>query len=78
MSGSDLSAEPTTPQGDASGERTTQRPKHLTRQIVVRIPEDLYQVLDADAYRNGRTIAQTVRHRLKEALQKADGYVAPY
>lgn len=55
-----------------------ERPKVLTRQIVVRVPPDLYEVLAADAYRNGRTMAQTVRWRLKEALQKADGYVAPY
>lgn len=59
-------------------QRAGKRERHLTRQIVVRVPEDLYQVLDADACRNGRTIAQTVRLRLKEALQETEGYVAPY
>lgn len=41
---------------------------NLTRQIVIRIDDSLYNVLAADAEANGRTIAQSVRHLLRHAL----------
>lgn len=43
-----------------------QRPKELTKQIVVRVDEDLYLALVRDAEQNGRTVAQTVRFKLGE------------
>jgi predicted HicB family RNase H-like nuclease len=45
--------------------------KKLTKQIVVRVEDDLYEQLEIDADTYGRTVAQTVRHRLKEALYAA-------
>jgi hypothetical protein len=44
------------------------RVRVLTRQLVVRVDEDLYEDLRRDAETNGRTVAQTVRFKLtKEA-----------
>lgn len=45
--------------------------KKLTKQVVVRLGDDLYHALELDAETNGRTVAQTIRHRLKEALHAA-------
>jgi hypothetical protein len=42
------------------------RRKELTRQIVVRLDDDLYQALERDAEANGRTMAQSVRFKLRE------------
>lgn len=43
---------------------TKPRPKTLTRQIVVRVDEQLYERLVRDAAANGRTVAQSVRFHL--------------
>lgn len=40
----------------------------LTKQIMVRLPEWLYEALKADAEENERTVAQTVRFRVNQAL----------
>lgn len=45
--------------------------KKLTKQVVVRLDEDLVHALEVDAELYGRTLAQTIRHRLKEALYAA-------
>jgi hypothetical protein len=42
------------------------RRRELTRQIVVRVDDDLYAALEEDAEVNGRTIAQSVRFKLRE------------
>ena len=42
------------------------RRKELTRQLVVRVDEELYETLERDAELNGRTIAQSVRFKLRE------------
>ena len=41
----------------------------LKKQIVVRVPDELLEALEHDAEQNGRTVTQTVRFRLGEALQ---------
>lgn len=38
----------------------------LTKQLVVRIDDRLYEALERDARSNGRTIAQSVRFKLQE------------
>ena len=38
----------------------------LTKQLVVRIDDRLYEALERDARANGRTIAQSVRFKLQE------------
>ena len=40
----------------------------LNRQIVVRVSDDLYEHLRADAETNGRTVAQSVRFHLERRL----------
>lgn len=45
------------------------RSKNLTRQIVVRLPQDLYDRLERDAADNGRTVAQSVRFILLTSLR---------
>jgi predicted DNA-binding protein len=40
--------------------------KELTKQLVVRIDDELYEALEDDAERNGRTVAQTVRFWLNQ------------
>lgn len=42
------------------------RPKELTRQLVVRVDDKLYEALEHDARSNGRTVAQSVRFKLRE------------
>ena len=42
------------------------RRKELTKQLVVRVDDDLYHALERDAETNGRTIAQSVRFKLRE------------
>ncbi len=42
------------------------RCKELTRQLVVRVDDDLYRALEQDAEAHGRTIAQSVRFKLRE------------
>ncbi len=42
------------------------RKKELTKQLVVRVDEELYELLEQDAERYGRTVAQTVRFLLRE------------
>jgi len=44
----------------------TREHRKLTKLLVVRVDERLYRVLEEDAERNGRTISQTVRHKLRE------------
>lgn len=41
------------------------REKKLTTQIIVRVDPELRAALEADAAKNGRTLAQTVRHVLR-------------
>lgn len=41
----------------------------LTRQLVVRVEPELLQALQRNADANGRTVAQTVRHLLRQALR---------
>jgi hypothetical protein len=48
------------------GSGVTDRRKELTKQIVVRVDEGLYEALAQDAERNGRTVAQSVRFKLSE------------
>ena len=38
----------------------------LTKQLVVRVDDRLYEALERDAEANGRTIAQSVRFKLQE------------
>lgn len=40
----------------------------LTRQIVVRVTDDMYQALAEDAAGNGRSIAQSVRFHLRHLI----------
>lgn len=47
------------------------RPTLLHRQIVVRMPDELYDEIEAAALANERTIAQEVRLRLKQ--HRSDG-----
>lgn len=42
------------------------RRRELTRQLVVRVDDQLYETLERDAEVNGRTIAQSVRFKLRE------------
>jgi hypothetical protein len=42
--------------------------KELSRQLVVRVDEELYEALERDAKENGRTVAQSVRFRLSKDL----------
>ncbi len=44
------------------------RARTLTKQIVIRIDDDLNQRLQQDAETNGRTVAQSVRFHLTAAL----------
>jgi hypothetical protein len=46
----------------------TDRPKVLTRQLVVRVPRNLRIALQRDADDNGRTVAQSVRFHLTREL----------
>jgi hypothetical protein len=48
-----------------------QRTKDLTRQLVVRVDEELYKAIERDAERNERTVAQSVRFKLRELSQTA-------
>lgn len=43
------------------------------RQIVVRVTEELYDLIAADADRNGRSVGQTVRFRLEISYDIRDG-----
>lgn len=51
----------------------TARP--LTRQLVVRVDQALYDLLAADAARFGRTVAQSVRFYLRQV--EAEGRLEP-
>lgn len=44
----------------------SERRKELTRQLVVRVDEGLFEALVKDARENGRTVAQSVRFKLRE------------
>jgi hypothetical protein len=44
---------------------TMSRERRYERQIVVRVSDELFEALEADAEANGRTLAQTVRFRLR-------------
>lgn len=44
------------------------RERTLTRQIVVRVEQDLYEALERDAKKHGRTVAQTIRFHLGRHL----------
>lgn len=44
----------------------------VTRQIVIRVPEPLYQALQRDADDNGRTVSQSVRFHLRRLLEVTD------
>lgn len=43
----------------------------MEKQVVVRVPDDLYAALVADAEANGRTVAQSVRYHLTIHLRRA-------
>lgn len=43
----------------------------MTKQLIVRVPRDLYDALAVDAEANGRTVAQSVRFLLRRALEPA-------
>lgn len=43
-----------------------ERRRELTKQLVVRVDEELYEALEQDAMRNGRTVAQSVRFQLRQ------------
>lgn len=45
------------------------RPIVLTKIVVVRLEPDLYDLVAANAEANGRTVSQSVRFILKEALK---------
>lgn len=45
------------------------RTKELTHQLVIRVDDELVELLEADAEANGRTVAQSVRWLLREALR---------
>ena len=45
------------------------KPGPMPHQIVVRLDGDLLDALRTDAEDNGRTLAQTVRHLLRRALE---------
>lgn len=49
----------------------SERRKELTRQLVVRVDEGLFEALVKDARENGRTVAQSVRFKLREASSAA-------
>jgi len=40
----------------------------MTRKVVVRVDDALYEALARDAQQNERTISQTVRHKLRELV----------
>lgn len=42
------------------------RRKELTRTVVIRVDDDLYEAIEKDAEENERTISQTIRHKLRE------------
>ena len=44
----------------------------LTRQLVVRVDEATYSALAEAAERNGRTVAQSVRNRLRDLTKGAE------
>lgn len=41
----------------------------LNKQLVIRVDDDLYALMQQDAEDNGRTVAQSVRHLLKQVLK---------
>ena len=43
------------------------RRRELTKQLVIRVDDALYRELEEDAKANGRTVAQTVRFKLRTA-----------
>ena len=51
------------------------RPRTLTKQIVIRIDDRLFERLQQDAEANGRTVAQSVRHRLAGSFALADAAI---
>ena len=40
--------------------------KELTRTVVIRVDDDLYEAIEKDAQENERTISQSIRHKLRE------------
>ncbi len=44
----------------------SERRKELTKQLVVRVDDELYRALERDAEAHGRTVAQSVRFKLRE------------
>lgn len=54
------------PDGLPGGDTVSKRRKELTRQLVVRVDESLFEALEQDARANGRTVAQSVRFKLRE------------
>lgn len=48
------------------GAPLSDRRKELTKQLVVRVDDELYSALEQDAAANGRTVAQSVRFKLRE------------
>lgn len=49
------------------------RQKDLTEQVVFRMSPDLRSALEADAHRNGRNLAQTIRFLLERSPALAGG-----
>ena len=47
----------------------TGRQRQLTRQLVVKVDDELYEALEQDAEENGRTVAQSVRFHLRELTE---------
>ena len=45
----------------------------LTRQITVRVTDELFKRIEQDARDNGRSPAQTIRFHLERAFEKGDG-----
>lgn len=45
-----------------------ERGQDMTRKVVVRVDDALYEALARDAKQNERTISQTVRHKLRELV----------
>ena len=42
------------------------RRKELTRTVVIRVDDDLYEAIERDAAQNERTTSQSIRHKLRE------------
>jgi predicted HicB family RNase H-like nuclease len=48
------------------------RDRTLTRQLVVRVSDEMHDALQRDADAHGRTVAQSVRFHLRRAMEAPD------